>query len=66
LQILGLNKEDVLVEMFDITGKLVQKTTLLQGTTTTYLDTRTVYAGTYVVKLTGRNGATTKKVVISK
>ncbi len=66
LQILGLNKEDVLVEMFDVTGKLVQKTTLAQGTTTTYLDTRTVYAGTYVVKLTGRNGATTKKVVISK
>lgn len=67
LQALGLNKEDVKVELFDVVGKLVQKSILRQGTTTTYLDTRTLYAGTYLVKLTGANGSiTTKKVVISK
>jgi hypothetical protein len=66
VQVAGLNTDDIKVEMFDITGKLVQKTTLRQGTTITYIDTRTLYAGSYVIKFTGTNGTTTKKVVISK
>jgi hypothetical protein len=66
VQVAGLNTDDIKVEMFDITGKLVQKTTLRQGTTITYIDTRTLYAGSYVIKFTGTNGTTTQKVVISK
>jgi agmatine deiminase len=39
---------------------------LWQGTTITYIDTRTLYAGTYMVKMTGTSGTTTKKVMLSK
>jgi YHYH protein/Secretion system C-terminal sorting domain len=66
VQIVGLNTEDVKVELLDMTGKVVQKTTLLQGTTMTYIDTRTLYSGSYIVKMSGTNGTTTKKIVLSK
>jgi hypothetical protein len=61
-----LNKENVLVEMFDMQGKLIQKTSVLQGSTMAYLDTKTVYAGQYFIKFSGENGAITKKITITK
>ena len=61
-----LNKENVLVEMFDMQGKMIQKTSVLQGSTMAYLDTKTVYAGQYLIKFSGENGVVTKKIMITK
>ena len=66
IQIEGLNKENLNIELFDITGKLVQKSTINAGATNTYLDTKILYAGSYVVKISGATVNLTKNVVISK
>ena len=66
IQYVGLNTENLNVELFDVLGKLVQKTILNQGSAIAYLDTKTIYAGNYVVKISGSNVITTKNVVIFK
>lgn len=66
IQIKGVNKENLLVELIDGTGKIIRSTTLNQGATNTYLDTQTVYAGNYIVKISGKAGVITKRVSVSK
>lgn len=66
IQIEGLNKENLSIELFDVTGKLVQKSSINAGATNTYLDTKTLYAGSYLVKITGATVTTTKNVLITK
>jgi hypothetical protein len=66
VQVLGLNKENLSIELFDATGRLVQKSSINAGATNTYLDTKTLYAGTYSVIISGANVITTKNVVITK
>ena len=66
IQMEGLNKENLLVELYDMVGKLIDKTTLNQGASITYFDTKTLYAGTYTVKIIGANGTATKNVIINK
>ncbi len=66
VQVMGLNKENLSVELFDLAGKLVQKSTVNAGATNTYLDTKTLYAGNYIVKIKGATLNTTRKVVITK
>lgn len=66
VQIDGLNKENLAVELYDVNGKLVQKTTLNQGASITYFNTQTLYSGTYSVRIIGANGIVNKKVVIAK
>lgn len=50
LQVNGLNKKDIELELFDITGKLVGKQNILQGSTLTYFDVSTLYSGIYFLK----------------
>jgi YHYH protein/Secretion system C-terminal sorting domain len=66
IQLTGLNKENLNVELYDASGKLVQASTIKAGATNTYLDVRTVYAGNYLVKISGKGVSTTQQVVISK
>lgn len=67
VQMKDLVKENYVVELMDITGKLVDKTTLYQGSTIVYFDTKTLYAGTYFVTLTGEQGNTiTRKIILQK
>jgi hypothetical protein len=54
LQVNGLNKKDIEVELFDITGKLVGKQKILQGSTLTYFDVSTLYSGIYFLKADGK------------
>jgi hypothetical protein len=61
-----ITKVDYNVELFDMNGKLVQKTVLYQGSTIAYFDLRTVYAGEYVIVLSNANGRVTKKLVVKK
>ncbi|MES2515743.1 MAG: YHYH protein [Bacteroidota bacterium] len=66
VQINNITRENVNVELYDVAGKLVQRTIIYQGSTIAYFDTRTLYAGTYVVKLSAGNTAVHKKIVIEK
>jgi hypothetical protein len=51
LQVNGLVKQNIPVSVYDATGKLVSEGTILAGTTIWYLDTKTLYDGTYIVKV---------------
>lgn len=66
VQVMGLNKEYLTVELFDLTGRLVQQSAISAGATNTYLDTKTLYAGSYVVKITGAAVNFSKNVVVEK
>lgn len=66
IQIKGLNKENLIVELFDLAGNLVQQTTLNQGASITHFDTKTLYEGIYIIKLSGSSGTTSHKIIINK
>ena len=67
VQIKDLVKENYDVSLFDLTGKLVDKTTLYQGSTIVYFDTKTLYSGTYFVTLTNTTGnKITRKISVIK
>lgn len=67
VQVKDLVKENYEVKLFDITGKLVDETTLYQGTTIVYFDTQKLYAGVYFVTISNsREGKITRKIVIQK
>ncbi|NOT36616.1 MAG: YHYH protein [Saprospiraceae bacterium] len=66
VQINGLNKENLKIEMFNFEGKLIQTASLNAGATLSYLDIRTVYAGSYLVKISGAKTSSNHKIVISK
>ncbi len=51
IQIKGLAREKMDIHLFDLSGKLMQKTQIQPGSTITYLDTRTLYAGVYLVSV---------------
>ncbi|MDX2173975.1 MAG: YHYH protein [Bacteroidota bacterium] len=67
VQIKDLVKENYNVTLCDITGKLVDKTILYQGSTVVFFDTKTLYSGEYFVTLTSESGnKISKKVTIVK
>jgi hypothetical protein len=66
VQIKDLVKENMDIMLYDISGKLVEKKTLYQGSTIVYFDTKTLYAGTYFVRIISNNAVLNKKIVITK
>jgi YHYH protein/Secretion system C-terminal sorting domain len=66
IQYLGLNKENLQIQLIDRSGRILQKTILPQGATNTYLDTKTMYAGNYLVKIIGAGGSIVKQISIVK
>ncbi len=61
-----LLNENIDVALYDITGRLVQKTIIYQGSTIAYFDTQTIHNGEYIIKASGKNLDYSKKVVILK
>ncbi|MBL7882633.1 MAG: YHYH protein [Bacteroidia bacterium] len=66
IQLKGINKENLNIEMYDATGRLVNKTNIYQGSTIAYLDVRTLYSGQYIIKSFNSKGIHTQKVNIIK
>lgn len=64
VQIGGLLKENVDVKLFDMTGKLVRTTTIAAGSTLSYVDTRTLYDGQYILQLANERYMHTAKMII--
>jgi hypothetical protein len=66
VQLNDLTKLNYEVSLIDIAGKVINKTTIKQGSTIAYFDTRTMYAGTYFVKISNGINSITKTVLIAK
>lgn len=54
------------LELYDITGKLINKATIYQGSTIAYFDTRTLYNGEYFIKMGEGKNTKTQKLIINK
>lgn len=66
VQVNGLNKENLTVELFDVNGKVLQRTILYQGSTIVYFDTQTLYEGMYFIRIAGSAGVTTREIVVAR
>ncbi len=66
IQMNDITKENLDISLYDITGKLVKKTILYQGSTIAYFDTQTLYNGEYIIKIFGNKTAVTKKITVIK
>ncbi|CAN5635251.1 hypothetical protein BH11BAC1_BH11BAC1_12570 [soil metagenome] len=66
IQMNGLTKENVTISMYDITGKLIDKTILSQGSTIAFFDTKKVYSGEYILHLTSMNNSLSRKIILVK
>ena len=65
IQLKGMNKEIIQVELIDQTGKLILKTEILPGTTIGYLNTESIYDGIYQLRLKNKTNEWTKKMLIN-
>lgn len=66
IQANNINRSDIAVSMYDINGRKVAATTLYQGSTIAYFDTRTLYEGVYTIVLQSGNTSISKKVIVQK
>lgn len=66
VQLNDLTKENLAVVLFDIAGKQIDQQTIYQGSTIAYFDTRTLYNGEYIVKLTSASQTVTKRISIMR
>jgi len=66
IQANGLVKQNINLKLYDLSGKLVTESAILQGSTIWYLDVRTVYNGQYILHITSGTETRTKKVLIQK
>jgi len=66
IQANGLVKQNINLKLYDLSGKLVTESAILQGSTIWYLDVRTVYNGQYILHITSGTETRTKKVSIQK
>lgn len=66
IQLNGLNTINYEIVLMDLNGRIIQKTNIHQGSTIGYFDTKSIYAGVYLIKITDGINVTTKKAVISK
>lgn len=58
--------ENLDIELIDINGRLVQKTTLNQGSTIVYFDTKTLYSGEYIIRIADGNSSISRKITLTK
>jgi hypothetical protein len=59
-----LNRNDIEVSLYDLSGKIIQKSKIIAGSTITYLNIQTVYHGIYLVTLRMDGHEVTKKISI--
>ncbi len=66
IQLNDLTSNTIALELYDLTGKLLQTTHILQGSTIAYFDTRTLYEGTYLIKIVNDGNVITKRIMVAK
>lgn len=66
VQVSGILRADLPISMFDMQGRVVAQSVVKQGSTIWYLDTRTVYDGTYVIRIGDGPDAVSKHVIVAR
>ena len=66
VQLGGLVIDNLKIELYDTTGKLLKTTSIKPGSTIAYFDVQTLYAGVYLVKIAGETKSIFKKVIIKR
>jgi hypothetical protein len=66
IQVKGLVDENLSVSLIDLTGRVISTQQIYAGSTITYFDTQTVYAGEYIVSIASKMGITHKKLLVVK
>lgn len=66
IQVPNVTQENYELELYDVTGKMVQKTTLYQGSTIAYFDARTLYNGNYYIKIIKGDETINKQISVVK
>ncbi len=66
IQLNNMLNNNLTVSLFDISGRLINKTMLYQGSTIAYFDTKTLYAGDYLVVVSDVHNKFTKMISIAK
>lgn len=66
IQLVDINKENLEIKLFDMSGKLVDKTMMHQGSTIAYFDTKGIYSGVYLVQIVNSKYSMSKKVIVAK
>ncbi|MCX8470619.1 MAG: YHYH protein [Chitinophagaceae bacterium] len=66
IQIGKAMQNNINIALYDITGKLIKKDIIYQGSTIGYFDTKTIYTGEYVIQITDGVKTITKNVMITK
>lgn len=62
----GLVRENIKLELISTKGDIVRESTLKQGTTIWYIDTKTLYNGQYFLRINDGDNVEVKKVVLNK
>lgn len=66
VQVGDIVKDHLTIEVYDLMGKLIERSTLGQGSTIVYFDTRKWYAGQYLVKVSHDGKTLSKNLLIQK
>ncbi len=64
LQVLDLVKEDLSVELVDLSGKTVNEMTINAGSTIAYFDVKSVYSGVYFIRISNGTFHKMTKIII--
>jgi hypothetical protein len=62
VQLNGLNRERSTIRLYDISGRMVRESFIQPGSTLHYLDSQTLYSGTYIVEITSNSFRGSKKI----
>jgi hypothetical protein len=65
IQLNGMTREDIRIELYNMAGACVQRTILYQGSTIAYFDTQTLYDGQYVVRIFNGEQVISKMVAVT-
>jgi hypothetical protein len=62
----GITTSSLKVELFDMSGRLIQTSSIFQGSPIAYFDTRNLFSGEYIIKVSSETELYIKKLVITK
>lgn len=60
----GINASNMTIQLFNMEGKKIKEVILKQGSNLSYIDTRDVYNGTYIVTVVGSNNG--QKLILQR
>jgi hypothetical protein len=66
IQMNNLSTCNIRVELFDLTGRLIEFTEIFPGSTIAYFDTQRLYNGDYLIRVKNEKDVVTKKISIIK